>query len=74
MVYRQAFVLPAFPAHSDDVPLLLSSPTKVVHIGDKQIKQVNDRRFFGARCAIGTRQGMYNTVKEQLALGSDFLI
>lgn len=55
MVYRQAFGLPALPVFADDSPLfaddsplLLSSRTKVVHIGEEKIKHVNDRRFFGA--------------------------
>ena len=74
MVYRQAFGLSALPAHGDDTPLLLSSRTKVVHIGDKKIKHINDRRFFGAWHAIGTRQGLYKIVKERLALTQSFLI
>lgn len=74
MVYRQAFGLTAMPAHGDDTPLLLSSRTNVVQIGDKTIKHVNDRRFFGAWHAIGTRQGLYKIVKERLALASAFLI
>jgi integrase/recombinase XerC len=73
MVYRQAFGLPPLPAHGDDMPLLLSSRTKVVHIGDKKIRHVNDRRFFGAWHAIGTRQGLYKIVKERLALARNFL-
>ncbi len=67
-VYRQAFGLPAMPVHGDDTPLLLSSRTKVVQIGETKIKHVNDRRFFGAWRAIGTRQGLYKIVKERLAL------
>ena len=47
--------------------------TSMVHIGEKKIKHVNDRRFFGAWRAIGTRQGLYKIVKERLALASDFL-
>jgi integrase/recombinase XerC len=74
MVYRQAFGLAALPAHGDDTPLLLSSRTKVVHIGDKKIKHVNDRRFFGAWHAIATRQGLYKIVKERLALAGAFLV
>lgn len=74
IVYRQAFGLSALPPHGDDTPLLLSSRTKVVHIGDKKIKHVNDRRFFGAWHAIGTRQGLYKIVKERLALAESFLL
>ena len=74
MVYRQVFGLPALPAHGDDTPLLLSSRTKMVRIGDKRIKHVNDRRFFGAWHAIGTRQGLYKIVKERLALARAFLV
>lgn len=73
MVYRQAFGLTALPAHGDETPLLLSSRTKVVHIGDKKIKHVNDRRFFGAWHAIATRQGLYKIVKERLALAHNSL-
>lgn len=72
-VYRQAFGLPPVPATCDDAPLLLSSRTKVVHIGEKKIKHVNDRRFFGAWRAIGTRQGLYKIVKERLALAGSAL-
>ncbi len=72
-VYRQAFGLPPMPAHGDDAPLLLSSRTKVVQIGEKKIKHVNDRRFFGAWRAIGTRQGLYKIVKERLALAGKAL-
>jgi integrase/recombinase XerC len=72
-VYRQAFGLPPMPAHGDEAPLLLSSRTKLVHIGDKKIKHVNDRRFFGAWRAIGTRQGLYKIVKERLALAGEAL-
>jgi integrase/recombinase XerC len=73
MVYRQAFGLPALPAHGGTSPLLLSSRTKVVYIGDKTIKHVNDRRYFGAWHAIGTRQGLYKIVKERLGLAHSFL-
>jgi integrase/recombinase XerC len=73
MVYRQAFGLPALPANGDDTQLLLSSRTKVVHIGDQKIKHVNDRRFFGAWRAIETRQGLYKIVKERLAMAHRFL-
>lgn len=72
-VYRQAFGLPAMPAHGDETPILLSSRTKVVHIGEKKIKHVSDRRFFGAWRAIGTRQGLYKIVKERLALTANTL-
>ena len=74
MVYRQAFGLSALPSYVDDTPLLLSSRTKVLHIGDKKIKHVSDRRFFGAWHAIGTRQGLYKIVKERLALAQSFLV
>ena len=73
MVYRQAFGLPAMPTHGDETPLLLSSRTKAVQIGDKKIKHVNDRRFFGAWRAVGTRQGLYKIVKERLALAGEGL-
>ena len=73
MAYRQAFGLPAMPTHGDETPLLLSSRTKAVQIGDKTIKHVNDRRFFGAWRAIGTRQGLYKIVKERLALAGEAL-
>lgn len=73
MVYRKAFGLAALPAHGDEMPLLLSSRTKAVEIGTKAIKQVNDRRFFGAWHAIGTRQGLYKIVKDRLALASQAL-
>ena len=72
-VYRQAFGLPALPVHGEDTPLLLSSRTKVVYIGDKTIKHVNDRRFFGAWHAVGTRQGLYKIVRDRLALAHIFL-
>lgn len=45
----------------------------MVHVGDKKIKHVNDRRFFGAWHAIATRQGLYKIVKERLALAHVFL-
>lgn len=73
MVYRRAFGLPAMPTHGDETPLLLSSRTKAVQIGDKKIKHVNDRRFFGAWRAVGTRQGLYKIVKERLALAGEGL-
>lgn len=73
MVYRQAFGLPALPAHGDNTPLLLSSRTKAVQIGAKAIKHVSDRRFFGAWRAIGTRQGLHKIVKERLALAQSAL-
>ena len=73
MVYRQAFGLQPLPAHGDDTPLLLSSRTKAVQIGDKAIRQVSDRRFFGAWRTIGTRQGLYKIVKERLALANALL-
>ncbi len=71
--YRQAFGLPPMPSHGEDAPLLLSSRTKVVHIGEEKIRHVNDRRFFGAWHAIGTRQGLYKIVKERLALAGNAL-
>lgn len=73
MVYRQAFGLTALPPHGDETPLLLSSRTKVVHIGDKKIKHVNDRRFFGAWHPITTRQGLYKIVKERFAMAHNSL-
>lgn len=72
-IYRQAFGLPALPSPGDGTPLLLSSRTKVVQIGQKTVRHVNDRRFFGAWRAIGTRQGLYKIVKERLALAGDGL-
>lgn len=72
-VYRQAFGLPPLPAYGDKTSLLLSSRTKVVQIGEKKIRHVNDRRFFGAWHVIGTRQGLYKIVKERLALAREAL-
>lgn len=72
-VYRQAFGMPPLPSQSDDSPLLLSSRTKSLLINEKKIRNVNDRRFFGAWRAISTRQGLYKIVKERLALAGDKL-
>lgn len=73
MAYREAFGFAALPSPGDDTALLLSSRTKDVAIGSSRVKHVNDRRFFRAWRAIGTRQGLYKIVKERLALAAAYL-
>lgn len=63
--YRQAFGLPAQPLPGDTTRLILSPRTTQVVIGARQVKRVNDRRFFNAWREVKTRQGLYKIVTER---------
>lgn len=67
MGYRGSFGLCPLPPPGDPTPLLLSSRTKQVLIGNRPVKGTDSRRFFQSWHAIRTRQGLYKIVKERLA-------
>lgn len=66
VAYRLAFSLPAYPAHGDSTPLLLSPRTKKIEMRGGTIQRASDRRFFGAWGSVGTRQGLNKIIKARL--------
>ncbi|RYE68630.1 MAG: hypothetical protein EOO79_03170 [Oxalobacteraceae bacterium] len=73
IMYRMGFGLPAYPAHGDANPLLLSSRTRKIELTAGSIRRTADKRRFGAWGSVGTRQGLHKIVTKRLEDAAAYL-
>jgi len=73
VMYRMGFGLPAYPAHGEATPLLLSPRTRKVELSAGTIRRAADKRRFGAWGSVGTRQGLHKIVTKRLEDAASYL-
>jgi site-specific recombinase XerD len=73
VMYRMGFGLPAYPAHGETAPLLLSPRTRKVELSAGSIRRTADKRLFGAWGSVGTRQGLHKIVTKRLEDAASYL-
>jgi integrase/recombinase XerC len=73
VMYRMGFGLPAYPAHGEATPLLLSPRTRKLTLAGGTIRRTADKRLFGAWGSVGTRQGLHKSVIKRLEDAAAYL-